>query len=168
MKVEREQKERRELYEEMKQRVWEILKASDNHGAILHLEGVAMLCGFIGLKRGLDVEVCKCAGLLHDLWMYRRGFPLEGDLHSRHGYIGSELARELLLENGGYSNEQTQIICRMVHNHNDKGDVHDDYSEALKDADALQHYLNGSNYDKRYNYHGRDKKIFDEFMINGV
>ena len=154
-----------EIYENLKHRTWEILKKSNNHGAILHLDGVAMLCAFIGLKRGLDVEACKCAGLLHDLWMYRHGFPLEGDLHGRHGYLGSELAREILIENGGYSDEQIEVICRMVYNHNDKNDVHDEHSEALKDADALQHYLNGSNYDKRYNYYERDKKIFDEFVI---
>ena len=154
-----------EVYENLKRNVWEILEKSENHGAVVHLDGVAMLCAFIGLKRGLDVEICKCAGLLHDLWMYWHGFPLEGDLHGRHGYLGSDFARYVLLENGGYSNEQIEIICRMVYNHNDKNEVHDEYSEALKDADALQHYLNGSNYDKRYNYHGRDIKIFDEFMI---
>ena len=103
-------------------------------------------------------------GLLHDLWLYRHGFPC--DIHYQHGYLGSELAREILLENGGYSDEQIKIICRMVYNHNDKNEVHDEYSEALKDADALSHYLNGSNYDKRYNYHGRDIKIFAEFMMN--
>ena len=155
----------REIYEEIKSRVWEILEKSDNHSAVLHLDGVAMLCAFIGLKRGLDVEICRCAGLFHDLWMYRHGFPLEGDLHSRHGYLGSELAREILLENGGYSAEKIEIICQMVYNHNDKNIVHDEHSEALKDADALQHYLNDSNYDRRYNYHGRIEKMFAEFMI---
>ncbi len=53
----------------------------------------------------------------------------------------------------------------MICNHNDKDIVHDKYSETLKDADALEHYINNSDYDKDYNYHGRDKKIFDEFII---
>lgn len=154
----------REAYQELRGRVWRILENTPNHGGILHFEGVAILCAFIGLKRGLDAEICKCAGLLHDLWLYRHGFPCE--LHSQHGYFGSELARELLIENGGYSEDKIDIICRMVHNHNDKHDIHDEYSEALKDADALHHYLNNSDYDKKYNYYERDKQILDEFAIN--
>jgi len=129
-----------------------------------HFFGVASLCAFLGLKRGLDMEICKCAGLLHDLWLFRN-IPLDKDTHKKHGYIGSDFANGILNENGGYSEEQTEIICRMIYNHNDKDIVHDEYSETLKDADALEHYLNNSGYDDKYNYHGHDKKILDEFII---
>ena len=87
-------------------------------------------------------------------------------MKKQHGYLGSELAKELLLKNGGYAKDEMETICLMVYNHNDKNIVQDDYSEALKDADAFWHYLNVSDYDKVYDYNGRDKKIVDEFMIN--
>lgn len=153
-------------YEKLKEQVWDALKEHPMHRDSVwsHFFGVAMLCGFLGLKRGLDFEVCKCAGLLHDLWLFRN-FPLDKDTHKKHGYNGSDLAKGILNENGGYSEEQIEIICRMIYNHNDKDIVHDEYSETLKDADSLEHYLNNSGYDKKYNYYGRDKKIFDEFII---
>jgi len=110
---------------------------------LLHLEEVAILCRLIGLKRGLDTEVCRCAGLLHDIWLSKQEFPLAFDSHSKHGYEGSDMARDILKQNGGYSDEQIDIICRMIYNHNDKNILHDEYSEALKDADVLQHYLYG-------------------------
>ena len=153
-------------YMVLQNQVWAMLKESPYHINITHLDGVAILCAFIGLKRGLKVEICRCSGLLHDLWLYCR-FPINGtkELKKQHGYNGSDLAKELLIENGGYSCEELKIICEAIYNHNDKELVHDGYSEALKDADAFWHYLNSSDYDKSYNYYGRDKKLLDEFMI---
>ena len=155
------------MYEKLKEQVWNALKEHPMHRYSVwsHFFGVAMLCGFLGLKRGLDIEVCKCAGLLHDLWLFIN-FPLDKDMHREHGYNGSDFAKGILNENGGYSEKQIEIICRMIYNHNDKDLIHDEYSETLKDADSLEHYLNNSGYDKNYNYHRRDKKIVDEFMIS--
>jgi HD superfamily phosphodiesterase len=157
------------MYETLKAQAWELLgqNADQHKNGIMHLDGVAMLCALIGLKRGLNLEICRCAGLLHDLWLYCN-FPLQKGMHERHGHFGSDLARELLIKNGGYSEDKIKIICTMIYNHNDKGIVHDEYSETLKDADALQHYLNDSDYDRRYRYFGRDSKILDEFMIAKV
>jgi HD superfamily phosphodiesterase len=154
-------------YEKLKDQVWETLKDYPKRKSSVwsHFYFFFSICAFLGLKRGLDMEICKCAGLLHDLWLFFN-MTLDNDIpHKKHGYIGSDFAKEILNENGGYSEEQTEIICRMIYNHNDKDIVHDEYSETLKDADALEHYLNNSGYDKDYNYYGRDKKIFDEFMI---
>lgn len=155
-----------EGYEKLKSQVWDILEEYRHKASVWsHFYGTASLCAFLGLKRGLNMEICKSAGLLHDVWLFCN-LPLEGDMHKNHGYIGSEFAREILNQNGGYSDGQIEIICRMIYHHNDKAIVHDEYSETLKDADSLEHYLNNSGYDKRYNYHGRDKKILDEFMID--
>ena len=153
-------------YEKLKKQVWDMLKDCPSHKASVwhHFCGVAVLCAFLGLKRGLDADICKCAGLLHDLWLFLH-FPLEYEMHRKHGYIGSELAQKILAQNGGYSEQQIEIICKMIYNHNDKDTVDDVYSETLKDADALEHDLNQSDYDKKYNDHGRIEKILDEFMI---
>jgi len=155
-------------YGSLSERVWELLReapAPHLRGVIMHLDTVAMLCELIGLKRGLDAGICRSAGLLHDVWLFSH-MPMDVETHRQHGYIGSEFAKDLLTANGGYSDGEIEIICRMIYNHNDKGEIHDEYSETLKDADSLQHYLNGSEYDKRYNYGGRDRKVLDEFMID--
>jgi HD superfamily phosphodiesterase len=126
-------------YKLLKNNAHEILK--ENKGWLPHLEEVAMLCRLIAIKRGLDDEICRCAGLLHDIWLAQQTFPLEIGMHEKHGYLGSDIARDMLKQNG-YFDETTDIICEMIYNHNDKHIMHDKYSEALKDADVLQHYLN--------------------------
>jgi len=127
-------------YNLLKGKTHEIL--NENQGWLFHLEEVAMLCRLIAIKRGLDDEVCRCAGLLHDIWLAQQTFPLKIGVHEKHGYLGSDVARDILKQNGGYPDEIIDIICKMIYNHNDKHIVHDEYSEALKDADVLQHYLN--------------------------
>jgi HD superfamily phosphodiesterase len=140
-------------YSLLRTEVWKTLEKTleEKHTGIdyywlLHMEEVAILCRLIALKRGLDTDICRCAGLLHDIWLACQTFPIEAGLHGQHGYRGSETARDMLKKNGGYSDEKINIICEMIYNHNDKHIVHDEYSEALKDADALQHHLNGDNW----------------------
>jgi len=134
---------------------------NDDFNAIAHLVGVAYLSGYIAVNRKLNTELCICAGMLHDLWLYRN--LTAPDIYVKyglHGQYGSSLARELLKETMLYSDDEIEIVCRMIYNHHDKASVHDEYSEVLKDADALQHYLNNSEYDRtRYKYYGRIEKL---------
>ncbi|MCK5757837.1 MAG: HD domain-containing protein, partial [Clostridiales bacterium] len=105
------------------------------------------------------------AGILHDLWLYCN-FPLERDVHKIHDEIGSRMAEEILESSGKYSKDDINLICRMIFRHNKKDETDGVYEEVLKDADALQHYTNNSDYDKRYNYHGRIEPLLDEFGIS--
>ena len=151
-------------YESLKESVWTAMETLPNRNAtIVHLNGVAELCALIGIKRGLDVEICRTAGILHDVWLFCH-MPLSDEAHARHGYVGSEFAREFLAQHGGYVDGQMDVIFRMIYHHNDKQDIHDEYAEALKDADALQHYLNDSACDRKYRYYGRDQKLLREFI----
>jgi HD superfamily phosphodiesterase len=136
----------------------------DYEAGMVHLAGVAYLGAFLAANRNLNPELCICAGLLHDIWLFQNmGSPDIFDEYVKHGHYGSELAEELLKGTGLYRDEEIEIICRMIHNHNDKSIAQDDYSEVLKDADALQHYLNNTEYDKtRYNYHGRIEKLIGQ------
>lgn len=131
----------KDRYNSLSNKVHEILEERGEYW-LFHLRETAMLCRLIAIKRGLNGDVCRCAGLLHDIWLAQQEFPLESGLHGKHGYVGSDTARDMLKQNGGYFDKEIDIICKMIYNHNDKDIVHDDYSEALKDADVLQHYLN--------------------------
>ncbi|CAG7618117.1 HD domain-containing protein [Paenibacillus allorhizosphaerae] len=131
------------------------------HPASQHLYGVSIFCGLIALKRGLDADICKSAGLLHDLWLYRH-LPLSVDEHRKHGEYGSIEAREILQSIGSYTECEIETICTMIFRHNDKHIIQDDYDEVLKDADALTHFINDSAYDKKYRYYGRHRNVLDE------
>ncbi|MFA6947591.1 MAG: HD domain-containing protein [Eubacteriales bacterium] len=139
-------------------------KAGNQRKAIIHLAGVADLCALIALRRGLDPELCKCAGLLHDLWLYI-SFPVTGDMHRRHGYFGAAHAQDILASLELFTQDEIDRICEMIYNHNDKNLTHNIWCEALKDADALEHYLNNSDYDKRYRYGDRIDRLREEFGI---
>jgi len=130
-----------------------------------HLGVVSALAALLARKRGMDVDVCQAAGLLHDLWMYKKDFPMTREEHRLHGETGSFLAREMLRENGGFSEDETEIVCRMISNHNYKEETHGEYDELLKDADLFAHLLKNSDYDKKYQYHGRGIKIIEEFGL---
>jgi len=130
-----------------------------------HLANVSILAALLARKRGLDAELCQAAGLLHDLWLYEKGFPMTPEEHRMHGEYGSVLAREMLGENGGFSGDEIEIICRAIFNHNYKDAEHGEYDELLKDADAFAHVLKNTAYDRKYQYHGREKKVLDELGL---
>lgn len=101
----------------------------------VHLYGVADICSLLALKRGLDVELCAVAGMLHDIWTYKTGCSMD------HGKLGSIEARKVLNDISIFSEEEIDIICSSIFTHSNKQDIDNDYCELLKDADVLQHYL---------------------------
>lgn len=44
------------------------------HNGYVHLHGVSQFCSLLALKRGLDVELCAVAGMLHDIGLIK--FPI--------------------------------------------------------------------------------------------
>jgi uncharacterized protein len=101
----------------------------------VHLYGVSAICTLLAVRRGLDVELCAVAGMLHDIATYETG-----DSHD-HGRRGSVRARELLGELGGFSVEEVAAVADTIAVHSDKALVHGSMEELLKDADVLQHFL---------------------------
>lgn len=151
--------ENNERIEIVKKTVYQML--SGDYNGTIHMAGVAYLSGYIAAKRKLNAELSICAGMLHDLWLYRNfSSPDMAQKYTQHGHYGSELAEEILRGIGLFSDDEIEIISRSIYNHHDKAIVHDECSEVLKDADALQHYLNNSEYDRNhYNYHGRIQRL---------
>lgn len=125
--------------ERIRKRIDEVVKTQEDEHlrrcGFVHLYGVSAMCAFFAKKRGLDEEICTTAGMLHDIWTFKTG---DWDNHTE---MGAAEAEKILRESGGYDEEEIKIICRAVSNHRDKNGVHDEISEVVKDADALQHYL---------------------------
>lgn len=113
----------------------ENIKRDERLVAVRHLYGVSNLCLILALRRNLNTEICVACGLLHDLWSY------EKNVQENHAKPGAELAREILKSLHSFSNDDISIITRAIKYHSDKGNEHDDYSEMLKDADVVHHYL---------------------------
>ncbi len=101
----------------------------------VHLYGVSAICSILALKRGLNVELCTIAGMLHDIWTYKAGYSVD------HSKLGSIEARKILNETSCFSEEEIDIICNSIYRHSNKQEIDNTYDETLKDADVLQHYL---------------------------
>jgi uncharacterized protein len=101
----------------------------------VHLYGVAAICSMLAIKRGLDVEIGTISGMLHDIASYKTGDPVN------HAERGAVEARIILEELDLFSDQEIEIICTAIANHSKKEDIHDAYSELLKDSDVLQHHL---------------------------
>jgi uncharacterized protein len=103
--------------------------------AIGHLYGVSELCVLLALRRGADTVICAACGLLHDLWTYKKGDS------SNHAHHSAKLAVQILEDIRLFEDYEIKTISEAIKNHSNKGEEHDIYSEILKDADVLHHYI---------------------------
>ncbi len=101
----------------------------------VHLYGVAQNCTLLGIRRGLDIELCTIIGLLHDVYTYKYNYVKE------HAILGATEAENLLRKLDVFSEEEIEIIKNAITNHSNKKELHDEYSELIKDADLLQNFL---------------------------
>lgn len=123
----------------------------------IHLYGVSQNCSLLAIKRKLNVELCTIIGLLHDISTYKNGYSKE---HAMSGAIEAEnLLRDLEI----FTEEEIEIIKTAISHHSDKKNIHDDYSELLKDADVLQNSLYAVSFEVKHRK--RLKKAFKNLGI---
>ena len=125
----------------------------------VHLYGVAQACALLALKRGLDSELCTNAGMLHDIWTYKTGEPRD------HAAPGSVEAQKIMSDLGCFTEQEIAAVGTAVLHHSDKGQVHDDLDELLKDADVLQHYLYNTSLERDGRVPARLVKVLDELGV---
>lgn len=125
----------------------------------VHLYGVSAICSFLALKRGLDVELCTIAGMMHDIWSYKNGYRED------HAKLGSVEARKILNDINYFNEEEIDIICSSIYSHSNKQEVGNIYEELLKDADVLQHYLYNTSFPINEKEKDRLDKLFNELGI---
>ncbi len=124
------------------------------HIYLVHMHGVSSFAAMIALKRGLDTEIATIAGLLHDIHTLN---TLDSKEHAKKGAL---LAREVLNELNITTADETDIICKAIHNHSKKKKHHEPYDELLKDADVLHHCL----YDTALPPSEKDKERFNQLI----
>ena len=101
----------------------------------VHLYGVSTVCALLAVSRGLDIELCATAGMLHDLSSYETGNSNEHERRS------ASRAQDVLADTDSFSPDEIGVIAEAICAHSAKGHVDGPMAELLKDADVLQHYL---------------------------
>ncbi len=126
-------------------------------GAIAHLHGVSLAAVIIAKKRGENPELAAMAGLLHDIYAYKYGS------YEDHAHRGAALAREVLEELGMTNQEENDIICSAIWNHDSKDQIDSPMDEALKDADVIHHSLGDPMKEVKAHEKARFEKLAGEF-----
>ncbi len=103
--------------------------------AITHTLSVIDMSLLLAHHRQLNDEWCACAALLHDLsiFLYNAGHP-------GHAQKSAQYAQAFLTD-GGFQQEEIDVILQAIANHSRKDHRDDPYSEVLKDADLLARSL---------------------------
>lgn len=136
-----------------------ISSAKERTIAFIHTYGVAQFCSVIAAKRELNPELAYIGGLLHDIYAYYTGSGL------CHAVSGADMARVAIREMNIFTDEEMVIILSSIFYHSDKVHIHDEYDEVLKDADAIQHFMNEACYDVIKHFRPRLSKVLEEFGI---
>ena len=105
------------------------------HDGFAHLYGVSLASSLLAARRGLNMELCAAAGILHDIYTCKTGEERDHALH------GASIGTHMLRENGGFTDAEVETVAAMIRVHSDKGRTDGPYEECLKDADVLQRWL---------------------------
>ena len=137
----------------------------------MHMFSTTQLGKLLALKRGLDPELVALTCAFHDIYTMFTG------LHKDHGVLAETIVKELVVEyNTQWRDELPEItptevsrIVRAIAVHSDKANISDDpLAELLKDADALDSYLDGCTQDNKSQRIPRINAVLKEFDIDHI
>ena len=107
-------------------------RESSSHWEIMHSSTCKAFMHVLAEKRGLDVELARVAGALHDFYVIKTG------KYKDHARLGADLVAEILNNTQQFSDQEITAIVDMVGNHSDKHIYSDNqYNELIKDADVF-------------------------------
>ena len=126
----------------------------------VHLYGVCLAATLLAPKRGLDMELCAVAAMLHDISSYQYNDPTDHHLRS------AEEAQQILEGMGAFSAGEIEQVRSMIRSHRAKGRVDGPLEELLKDADVLQHYFYNPELDPIPKEIPRLRSILNELRVD--
>lgn len=101
--------------------------------AFLHAAGCMTVGRILAQKRNLDVDITSVAAILHDIAVIKNG------TYKDHAALGAEIAKDILKNIGGFSEEEITTITQTVLHHSEKEIYSEDpYIELVKDADVFE------------------------------
>jgi len=121
----------------------------DRRMAYIHLYGVSQSCTMLAKKRGLNVELAVMAGLLHDLYTYKRkdevrhlGKEAIEEVIKNHRAEGPNYIREVLTELKITTDEETEILANChSKGYTGKNEIIYQIEKCVNDANVLQGYF---------------------------
>lgn len=122
-----------------------------------HQASTLQLAKVLAAKRSLSVDVCVVGLMLHDIYSIVHG------KYENHARLGAPMALEVLRKISGFSEEELDLIWRIVYNHSDKHIwTEDPYQEIGKDVDVLDCFL----YEGAFDYYLGNKPlpVFKEYL----
>jgi uncharacterized protein len=130
----------------------------------VHLYSVSQACALLALRRGLDVQLCTVAGMLHDIATYKTSDS------TNHGPRSALEARQILDDSQAFAEPEIAALCQAIERHSRKEEIHEPMDELLKDADVLQHYLYNPGFAQEARNRTRLRSVLDElgFPINAT
>jgi CHAD domain-containing protein len=105
---------------------------SDEGVELEHYDSVLKFITELSKLRNINGFASQLIGMYHD---YSRILTEKNEKHHKYS---AKLCREVLVENE-VDSDTIDLICNAIKNHRKKGKIHDQYSELIKDADALSH-----------------------------
>lgn len=134
-----------------------------------HQASTIQFARILALKRDLPIDICAVGLLLHDIASIMYG------KYKDHAQRGAVLAKEILSDLGGFSDEEEKQIVKIIQNHSDKHIWTDDpFKEIGKDVDVLDcflykgafdYYLGNKSFPVFSGYLERAKKIWAELGL---
>ncbi len=121
----------------------------DRRMAYVHLYGVAQACALIAKKRGVNIELAIIAGMLHDLYTYKRkdevrhlGMDAIQEVIKNHRLEGPIYLREVLSNLQLTTDDETNLICTAIQGGYDGNDEKiSEMEKVINDANIMQFYL---------------------------
>jgi len=163
--------------EKLREHVDEILLNKNNDHdrrmAYVHLYGVAQACAMIAKKRKVDIELAIMAGMLHDLYTYKRkdevrhlGMEAIQEVIKNHRLNGTTWLHEILSKWGLTTDEETKILCDAIQGGASKDKKTLELEEVVNDANVLWFYFYNPidpeiNFDEK-----RIEKLISEFGLS--
>lgn len=97
-----------------------------------HSSGCCQIARILAQKRSLDIEIAEVSSLLHDIYVIVEG------KYKDHAKLGASVAKEILKEIGGFSEDEINTVTNAVAHHSEK-EIHSDnpYVELVKDVDVF-------------------------------
>lgn len=122
-----------------------------------HSSGCCQIARILAQKRNLDIEISEVASLLHDIYVIVEG------KYKDHGKLGAPIAKKILDEIGGFSEEQITTITKAIEHHSEKEIYSDNpYIELVKDVDVLDCSLyKGA---EGFYKHHKSEEVFNEYV----
>lgn len=122
-----------------------------------HSSGCVQIARILAQKRNIDIEISEVTALLHDIYVIVEG------KYKDHGKLGASIARKILEEIGGFSDDDINTITDAIAHHSEKEIYSDNpYTELVKDADVFDCSLY-KNSEGAYRIH-KPEHIFKEYV----